>query len=434
MNSKNKIFLTLLSGFLVMISLTTFLTGCSSSSPSSTAPTNTAPIPAPSTTAAPTTTTPAPTAALKHIKIGTIMGLTGPLSVPSLAFNRGWGFYADAMREQGGIQIGNDHYVFDFINEDSKGTPEGAGTAATKLVTQDGVKFIIGAMLESEVDAIYQITQPAGVLYAMANINIPGSPSDVKPSKPLLVRLSVSPDDNQPIDLGYIVKTYPNAKTIAVSAPDIGYEGMIDALKTEAAARGLTVNYVEKWAWGTTDFVPTFTRILSYKPDVIFAMNSGQANDQLRAARQLGFKGPFISNSPLGADVFINTVKDPNYLTDVIVNSPDIYHPNAAITALMQRWQAKYPTDPFVSDSIHSYDMPWILAQAMVKAQSIDPAKVMATLETMTKPGDLQVNFGAAYMDGMARFGENAVLYRPFPITRIMNGKTEFVGFFNPEK
>ncbi len=40
------------------------------------------------------------------------------------------------------------------------------------MVTQDGVKFILGAMLEDEVAAINGVTEPAGALYGMANINI----------------------------------------------------------------------------------------------------------------------------------------------------------------------------------------------------------------------------------------------------------------------
>ena len=149
---------------------------------------------------------------------------------------------------------------------------------------------------------------------------------------------------------------------------------MIERLTAQAAARGMEVNYVEKWAWGTTDFVPTMTKVLASEPDVIFAMNSGQAMDQLKAARQLGFKGPFISNSPLGADVFVVVVQDPVMLTDVIVNSPDVTHPTPAMKELMDRWAAKWPNDPFVSDAVHSYDMPWILVQAMQKAGSVDPA------------------------------------------------------------
>ena len=32
----------------------------------------------------------------------------------------------------------------------------------------------------------------------------------------------------------------------------------------------------------------------------------------------------------------------------------------------------------------------------------------------------------------MARFGVNRVLFRPYPITRIMNGELEFIGFQEP--
>lgn len=371
---------------------------------------------------------------VKTIKIGTIMGLTGPLSIPSTAFDRGWDMFADQVRAQGGIKIGNNRYVFKFIHEDSRGTAAGAGTAARLLVNEYHVKYIIGAMLESEIAAIYQVTRPAGVLYGMANINIPHSPVDVGPNKPLLVRLSVTPDDDQPIDLDYVKKEYPSVKTIAVSAPKIGYEGMIARLKKQAAKRGMKVTYVGKWAWGTTDFLPVFTRIISAKPDLIFCMYSGQAGAQLVAARQMGFKGPFISNSPLGADVIIHVARDPNMLTNVIVNSPDVYHPDPRTKELMAQWHKKWPRDPFISDCIHAMDMPSILAQAMVRGQTIDPAKVLDTLQTMTAKCSLKLNFGCGHMGGMKRFGVNRVLYRPFPITRIMHGKTQFIGFFAPHE
>ena len=154
--------------------------------------------------------------------------MTGPLSVVALAFTRGWEMYADEVNAAGGVKIGNDTYKLQFINEDSKGSAEGAGTAATKLVNQDKVQLIIGGILESEMAAIYQVTGPAGVLYAQANANIPGAPQDVSADKNLQVRPFINHDDSQPIDLDYIAKTYPNAKKIALSVPDIGYDGMVD--------------------------------------------------------------------------------------------------------------------------------------------------------------------------------------------------------------
>jgi hypothetical protein len=65
----------------------------------------------------------------------------------------------------------------------------------------------------------------------------------------------------------------------------------------------------------------------------------------------------------------------------------------------------------------------------MEKAQSVDPEQVLATLDTMTAPGSLQTCFGPAHMGGLESFGVNRVLVRPIPISHIMNGKIEFVGF-----
>lgn len=383
------------------------------------------------TAGGPETTAPAAGEA-QTLKIGAIMPLTGPLSIPSLAFTRGWEMYADVVNEAGGVRIGDAVYTIEFIVEDSKLSAEGAGTAATKLVNQDKVQFIIGAMHEMEAAAIYQVTQPAGVLYALANINVPGHPSDVAADKELLVRLNVSPDENHVIDLDYILENYPEAKKLAIAAPIQDYQTMIDRLTQEATERGLEVILVQDWTLGTTDFVPIMTNVVAAKPDIVWGMNSGQANDQLRAARQLGFEGVFVSNCPLGADVFLVTVQDPVWLTDVIVNSLDVIHPTSDVQALMEHWGAKWPNDPFVSDAVTAYDMPWILIQGMQEAGSIDPAAVMAALETMTSPGDIQTSQGAGYMGGMERFGVNRVIHRPYPMTIIMNGELEFIGFVEP--
>jgi branched-chain amino acid transport system substrate-binding protein len=362
------------------------------------------------------------------------MPQTGPLAILGLSFTRAWDLYAEDVNNAGGVKIGDATYMIEFIHEDSKGSAEGASTAASKLVNQDKVNFVIGAILESEMAAINQVTQAAGVLYAQANVNIPGAPQDVSADKPLQVRPFINHDDTGPIDLEYILQTYPQAKKIALSVPDIGYEGMVERLTQQATARGMQIVAQEKWTFGTTDFVPVMTKLNAAGPDIIWAMVSGQANDQLKAARQLGFKGVFVSNSPLGADVFQVTVQDPAALTDVICNSVDVTHPTPEVQKLMDAYKAKWPNDPFISDAVHAYDMPWVIVQVMQKAGSIDAATVVTTMEGMTNPGDLQTLHGPGYIGGADRFGVNRVLYRPLPLSRLMNGQIEFIGFKEPLK
>jgi ABC-type branched-subunit amino acid transport system substrate-binding protein len=278
---------------------------------------------------------------------------------------------------------------------------------------------------------MYNVCKEAGMFYGATNANIPGHPADVSPDKPLQARLFINHDDNHGVDIDYLVKNYPQVKNMAISSPEIGYEPMIEDFKKRTAQKGLNLVFVEKWQWGTTDFVPVFTRVLNSKPDAILAMVSGQAQYQLMAARQLGFKGPFISNSPLAAEVFLS-VAGKEDCDNLIVNSPNIQDTTDEIRKIISRWKAKYKEE-FVADSILGYDALWVLVQIIQKAQSLDSKKVMATLESMTKAGDVMTAHGPGKMGGMERFRCNRVLYRPLPITHLKQGKIVDSAFIMPQ-
>lgn len=116
---------------------------------------------------------------------------------------------------------------------------------------------------------------------------------------------------------------------------------------------------------------------------------------------------------------------------DVFCNGMDLGHPTDAMREVMERWQAKYKEE-FVSDALLAWDESWILVQAIEKAKSIDPVKVLEALDSMTRPGSLQTVFGPAYLGGAERFGVNRILVKPIPISRLMNGNIELVGLQMP--
>lgn len=389
--------------------------------------------PKPTPTTGPTTaptTAPTPTSAPKHIVIGSVEPITGPISVVGVSQARAYELYIDMINKQGGLKLGNETYLFDYFSEDGKAAPDAAGTAANKLVNEDGATFVFGEILESATAAIQEVCGSKDVMHIITWCNIPGDPSDISPDKPLEFRLSPTPAGAQVPFLDYIKKVYPDAKTIAVAAPDIGYEGMIEELKQAASERGMEVTYVDKWAWGTEDFVPTYTQVLASKPDVIWAMISGQSQFQLKAARQLGFKGVFVSDGPADADIYATTA-GPEYATDLICNSVDSAHATDAMKDVIARWQAKY-SDPFVSYTYVSWDEIWAVFQAMEKAQSVDPIKVAAALESMNKTGDVQTLYGPGYIGGLKTYGCNRMMMKPVPVCHVMNGQTVYMEYVLP--
>lgn len=240
----------------------------------------------------------------KKLKIGSIMPISGPLSVIGMAWTRGWELYFDKINEQGGIKVGPERYLVDFIAEDSKLSPNAAATAARKLVHRNGAKYVFGAILDPCAEAIYQICGPAKVLHMISWINLPGHPGDVSPKKPFAVRPCISSDDCVTIDYAYLKKTYPHVKTVAISVNQ-GYGEVVKRNIAIAKRFGFEVVGVDEWQIGITDLLPQYTKVLGHKPDAIHCMISGMAMYQLKAARQLGFKGPFFSDSPLGPDVML---------------------------------------------------------------------------------------------------------------------------------
>lgn len=382
------------------------------------------------TSAPPIATSASPgSAAAKTLTIGAIMPLSGPLSVPGLAWGRGFELFFDQLDEQGGVRVGNDRYLVKFILEDGKGNPEATSTAANKLVNQDGARFVFGEILDAGALAITQATQPKKAMHILTWAT-PGSKADVSSDKPLTIRLGISGMDNQPPLAEQFAKLYPNIKRVAISAPDIGYEKMIDSVKAALEAQGKQIVYVEKWQWGTQDFVPTYNKILANNPEAIWIMVSGQSSAQVKAVRGLNFKGVLIDDTPLDPDVHIRTTGA--NVGEVLVSGLDISKPTEGMKQVIQGWQAKFK-DPFVSDALLAFDSAALLMQGVEKAQSLETDQVMAAFEGMTKPGGLKSIFGDAYIGGAKQFGVNRVLQRPIPMTLIKNGQKEFLGLFPPK-
>lgn len=364
------------------------------------------------------------------IKIGTIMPISGPLSIVGMTWTRGFEIFAEEINEKGGIHIKGKNYKLKLYSEDSKASAEAARSSALKLIHRDDVDFVLGGILESVIGAVYHVCKDADIFFGATNANIPGHPADVSPDKKLQVRLSISQDDTHNIDIKYLKKHYPSVKKIALSAPEIGYDPMIKDLTKKASQYGMTVLPAEIWQWGTTDFIPVFTRILSSKPDAILAMVSGQAQYQLMAARQLGFEGVFISNSLLAPEVFL-AVAGPEDCDRLIVNAANTQDNTPKIQKVIKRWEKNYRED-FIGDSLYGYDALWILVQAIEKAQSLKSEAVMAALDQMTKEGDLLTTHGQAKMGGIERFGVNRTLIRPIAITHLKKGKIVDSQFIMP--
>jgi branched-chain amino acid transport system substrate-binding protein len=367
----------------------------------------------------------------KTIKIGAIYSLSGPISEAEIILRDGSVLCQDWINEKGGITIKGEKYLIDLIVEDQKGNAEGAVMAATKLIHQDQVKFIIGQIQPDMIIAAATVTEPAKILRSLSWGG--GVPAIMNPNTPYTFRPVLSGAEVIPVNYDYLVDTYPNVKTVALMNPDNTAGQFFQAVsRKEAEKHGLKVVAAEAYALGIEDFYPLWTKILLTKPD---AVDTGTASPipcglQLKQGREMGFTGPVFSCAPVELYTILK-IAGKDFAYDYFNPSMDIKSPDVPpmIKEIQRRWEAKYKSR-FMFESFQGWDALWCLVQAIEAAQSLDPTDVKTAWENMKS---IETSYGTGHMGGLKTYGVNHLVVRRCPITGfVTKGKVKLIKWYTP--
>ena len=366
-----------------------------------------------------------PSASQETLKIGSIWGLSGPLSQLGVVCRDGAVLAADWINSKGGITIQGKKYKIDLVVEDNKNSAPGSVNAATKLVHKDKVKFITGMNIPFQIEAAQTVTEPARVILST------GKASNLLPKNRYTFSATQGFTAPIPYLYDFLGKMYPDVKTVSfISNDEAG--ALIVSKVTRSIAQThryklLETNLVQ---FGAKEYYPTWTKILKDKPDAVDIGIS--APDDLaakaRQGRELGFKGPLITCNTGDPGVFIHLIgKD---ATDFIFAG---FEPTAADTPAMVKtivklWDQKYKK-PFSLDAIDGFSSVWTLTHAIEKAQSLDPDKVIMAWEKMET---IETPTGQGKMGGLKAFGINHMVLAPAPVTLLKNGKVESTRWYPP--
>jgi branched-chain amino acid transport system substrate-binding protein len=365
-------------------------------------------------------------ATAETIKIGAIFGLTGPGAQWELGGRDVLLLCRDWINEKGGVAIKGEKYLIEIIVEDSKTSTSGCVSAATKLVSKDGVKFIIGGAVPVQVDAIASVTEPKKVLYAATLSDI------VRPDRPLsFVSCGVY---GAPIPSLYaaLLQLYPSVKKVGYIVEDEP-GGRATGEISQKIAQGFRLEVLEPQLhpFEASEYYPQWTKIISQKPDAvdIGLKFLAQTAGCIRQGRELGFKGPMFNLVPGDPGAILHMIGNKEYATDFIYSGFNAYGTEAPPIAkeVVQRW-GKTHKDPFNSTWVNSWDNLWTLVQAIEKAQSLDSIEVAKTWEKMDT---IQTSKGPAKMGGAKTFGINHIVFGLCPMTRLQKGEIEFIKWFD---
>jgi len=355
----------------------------------------------------------------KTVKIGFNAPLTGSVSAWGLPGLYGCRIWAERVNEAGGIKIGNDNYMVEFVEFDNEYSPAKARTGARKLIQEDDVKFVM--MLGGDTWG--------GVQRVMNRTKMLSStllPSDLSPNTPYLL----APCETHPIynvtGVDWMADTFPDLKRAVITAQsdNLGKPSVATYLAA-FEARGIEV--VKEPLFydpGTTDFAPIVSSLLAENPDIVCLDTSYQPavhalTEQLQSQ---SFEGQIISCT---CDSYSELVKktSKDYMNGFIFQFPDFddpmlqkdhvnfRDPNAFFQEFTERWPGEW--------SAVSWEYPSIMDLWKAGAEKAGGVEPMDVLEAMKAEPTAPHAFGHGDWFGKDLWGIDNALIGPWPVVRI---------------
>ena len=305
------------------------------------------------------------------IKIGSIGPLAGPVAVYGVECKNGIDLAVAEINAAGGVN----GQLLEVIAEDDEGNPEKSVSAYKKLVTKDGVKFIIGSLTSGCTQAITQSAQAQKVVQIAPAATAPA----ITDAGNYIFRACFI-DPFQGTVGGKFSAENLNAKTAAILY-DIGNDysvGLKENFVKEFERLGGKVLATESYNTGDKDFNAQITKIKNVTPDVIYLPD--YYGTVALIAKQLRAQG--ISTPIVGADGWDGLTENAGeeVLNGFYSNHYAIDSDSEAVKKFVAAFKEKYSKVPN-SFAALGYDSVYMLKDALVKAGKTDSAAVRDALE-----------------------------------------------------
>jgi branched-chain amino acid transport system substrate-binding protein len=353
----------------------------------------------------------------KTVRIAVLSSLTGMMAAGYKDISQSVKPTEKFLNQKGGITINGQRYAIQLVLYDDQSSPSGSVSAANKVM-QENIKFMLAPMFTPSNLAIARVTEPAKI------IRLQGTTSGVEQYGPQnrFAFASSFTMCSIPAIYEYLSKTYPRVKKVARLLPDDPATKRFSEYDVkEAQSRGFEIVFDEPFKIGVEDFYPLLTKALEKKPDAIDMGFSilPWASGLINQARELGFKGPIFAPAFVGDIHLLRGILDPKAAYDVFQGGPDVLSPK--MTPLVKEFRKVVEKDlgvTFNMDHTILLEGAWPLLQAVEKAQSLDPDKIVDTWEKMQTIDSI---YGASTMAGQAMIGTKHLVMRPALISRIVS-------------
>ncbi|NML19104.1 branched-chain amino acid ABC transporter substrate-binding protein [Azohydromonas caseinilytica] len=318
------------------------------------------------------------------VKIGHVAATSGPAAHLGKDNENGVRMAIDELNAKG-VSIGGKKARFELLAEDDAGDPK-QGTAAAQKLVDAKVNGVVGHLNSGTAIPASRIYSDAGIPQIAPSVT---NPRYTAQGYKTTFRM-VANDAQLGGTLGRYAVQQLKAKSIVVIDDRTAF-GQGLANEFEKGAKGAGGNIVKREFTNdkATDFTAILTSVKAAKPDVIFFGGmDAVAGPMLRQMKQLGINAKFM-----GGDG-VCTAELPKLaagsLADNVVTCAVAGGVEASQKATMDKFRADFKKK-FGSEvqiySPYTYDATMVMADAMVKAGSADPAKYLPVLAGISHKG-----------------------------------------------
>lgn len=323
---------------------------------------------------APKEAAPAAAPAGDTVKIGFLGALTGDVAMFGKPTLEGMKMAAEELNAAGGV-LGK---KIEIVEADNRGDKQEGASVTQKFVSRDKVVAIVGDPTTGITKVAAPVAQKAGVVLLSAGATGPG----VVEIGDYIFRDTLLDSIAIPACIEYFAKDLGFKKVAIITSDNNDYSVGLSQTFRDAAAKVPSIKIVadEKVKDGDKDFSAQITNIKGKKPDVI--LFSGYYTEGaliMKEARKQGLKSPMFGGDGLFSPKFIE-LGGPAVEGSMSALGFSTEQATPETTKFIESFKAKHNGElPGLFDA-QGYDAVMLLADAMKRANSLDPKAFKDTL------------------------------------------------------
>jgi len=309
-----------------------------------------------------------------EVKIGHVAPLTGPIAHLGKDNENGARLAIEEINKSG-LTIDGKKVVLTLVPEDDAEDPKTATQVAQKLVDAK-VAGVVGHLNSGTSIPASKIYSDAGITQVSPSAT---NPDYTKQGFKTTYRLVATDAQQGPALANYVINTL-KAKTVAIIDDSTQYgKGLADEFEKTIKAAGVKVVTREASNNKATDFKAILTKVKGKKPDVIMYGGMDATGGPLtKQAAELGIKAKVVGGdgmcteklAELAGDAVINvTCSEAGMALSKMAQGADF----------QKRYKERFNTDVQIYAPF-TYDAVFVLVDAMKRANSTDPAKILVVM------------------------------------------------------